>query len=361
MTTDTKHLRALLEAATPGPFEPGVCFDDDKDKARDVYLAMFDAGTRDHFFNVYPVPQDERMLAIAVTGNGPFSDANARLIAALLTAAPGMIEELERLRTEAEERADSEAARWQRRIEDTIARAGLEPFDASGNESGDPLDWTDDQVGHALETLREELSGCEGKYMAQRALKEEAQAERDQLRAEVERLRDILRAHEEDMNLTLEELAGKANELQVERDQLRAEVERLRQFGAAYDDEGHRRDMRIAELEAEVARLNDDRLTCEKRIQEHTGERNEARAEVERLRSKVTRMIDAADPFITGAEAERDRLRVALEKYGTHLAIRSERRDSYGIVHVGSVPCPGLAGGECLCGFIAAIAGKASP
>lgn len=56
-------------------------------------------------------------------------------------------EELEAARRE----ADKEAARWQQRIEETIRKAGLTPCDPSGNESGDPLDWSDDQIHHALE------------------------------------------------------------------------------------------------------------------------------------------------------------------------------------------------------------------
>ena len=41
---------------------------------------------------------------------------------------------------------NQEQARWQLRIAEEITRAGLTPFDASGNESGDPLDFTADQV-----------------------------------------------------------------------------------------------------------------------------------------------------------------------------------------------------------------------
>jgi hypothetical protein len=55
---------------------------------------------------------------------------------------------------------DEEAARWQERIEQTIRRAGLEPCDASGCDSGDPLDWTDTQVGHALNEQKDLLERC---------------------------------------------------------------------------------------------------------------------------------------------------------------------------------------------------------
>ena len=54
-----------------------------------------------------------------------------------------------------EKREDEEAARWQTRIAETIRAAGLEPIDASGNDSGDPLDWTDDQVRAALDAAYE--------------------------------------------------------------------------------------------------------------------------------------------------------------------------------------------------------------
>ncbi len=43
-----------------------------------------------------------------------------------------------------------EQSRWQKRIEEVISRAGLEPCDASGNESGDPLDYSADQIESAL-------------------------------------------------------------------------------------------------------------------------------------------------------------------------------------------------------------------
>ena len=46
--------------------------------------------------------------------------------------------------------AEKEEVRWQERIAAVITSAGLTPIDASGNESGDPLDWTADQVGAAL-------------------------------------------------------------------------------------------------------------------------------------------------------------------------------------------------------------------
>jgi hypothetical protein len=59
---------------------------------------------------------------------------------------------------------DKEAARWQDRIAETIRRAGLEPCDASGNESGDPLDWTDTQVGAALTQLVEVLNAARDVY-----------------------------------------------------------------------------------------------------------------------------------------------------------------------------------------------------
>jgi len=52
-------------------------------------------------------------------------------------------------------RMDAEAERWQDRLEEIIRLAGLTPFDASGNESGDPLDYTSDQVRMAFASLLE--------------------------------------------------------------------------------------------------------------------------------------------------------------------------------------------------------------
>lgn len=49
--------------------------------------------------------------------------------------------------------AEKEEVRWQERIAAVITSAGLTPIDASGNESGDPLDWTADQVAAALGEL----------------------------------------------------------------------------------------------------------------------------------------------------------------------------------------------------------------
>ena len=43
-----------------------------------------------------------------------------------------------------------EQGRWQKRIEKVISEAGFEPCDASGNESGDPLDYSADQIESAL-------------------------------------------------------------------------------------------------------------------------------------------------------------------------------------------------------------------
>lgn len=43
-----------------------------------------------------------------------------------------------------------EQGRWQKRIENVISEAGFEPCDASGNESGDPLDYSADQIESAL-------------------------------------------------------------------------------------------------------------------------------------------------------------------------------------------------------------------
>jgi hypothetical protein len=66
---------------------------------------------------------------------------------------------------------DEEAARWQDRIAATITSYGLEPRDCSGSESGDPLDWSDGQIGWALGELEEQ---------------------RDAARAEVERITGVL-------------------------------------------------------------------------------------------------------------------------------------------------------------------------
>jgi hypothetical protein len=69
--------------------------------------------------------------------------------------------------------ADREAARWQVRIQETIESRGLDygvrPIDASGNESGDPLDWTDDQVGAALNDFAELLDEERDHSRAERA------------------------------------------------------------------------------------------------------------------------------------------------------------------------------------------------
>ena len=97
---DIRTIRETLAAATQGPWAPGVCRNDDEDAARDVYISMFDEGNRDHFFNVYPVPQDDRRLAIAITGNGPTSEANAILIAIAPTWLAELCDEVDALRGE---------------------------------------------------------------------------------------------------------------------------------------------------------------------------------------------------------------------------------------------------------------------
>jgi hypothetical protein len=63
---------------------------------------------------------------------------------------------------------DEEGARWQERIEQTIRRAGLMPCDASGCDSGDPLDWSDTQIGHALNEQNDRID--ELRMMLARAL-----------------------------------------------------------------------------------------------------------------------------------------------------------------------------------------------
>lgn len=83
-------------------------------------------------------------------------DALASMVGALHAASLDRRDEWIREIREAAE--DQEAARWQERIAATIQRVtGVEAIDASGNESGDPLDWTDDQVAAALVRLLDDL------------------------------------------------------------------------------------------------------------------------------------------------------------------------------------------------------------
>jgi hypothetical protein len=79
---------------------------------------------------------------------------------------------------------EEEAARWQERIAASILAAGLTPFNAIGNDSGDPLDFTDDQVREALARLNNLLEvadantwraihvACAASNDAERALRE---------------------------------------------------------------------------------------------------------------------------------------------------------------------------------------------
>jgi hypothetical protein len=63
-----------------------------------------------------------------------------------------------------EKDADLEAARWQKRIAETIESHGLEPADASGCDSGDPLDWTDTQVHAALFAITEKQEAVSERF-----------------------------------------------------------------------------------------------------------------------------------------------------------------------------------------------------
>jgi hypothetical protein len=63
-----------------------------------------------------------------------------------------------------EKDADEEAARWQKRIAETIESHGIEPVDASGCDSGDPLDWTDTQVHAALFAITEKQEEVSERY-----------------------------------------------------------------------------------------------------------------------------------------------------------------------------------------------------
>ena len=78
----------------------------------------------------------EEVAELRVLGKAQAQDA-------LLEAAYARVKELMA-------EADKEAARWQERISALIVDAGLTLIDPSGNESGDPLDWTADQVAAAL-------------------------------------------------------------------------------------------------------------------------------------------------------------------------------------------------------------------
>jgi hypothetical protein len=71
------------------------------------------------------------------------------------------LKKTEELVKELEEDADKEAARWQKRIAKTIEAYGIDPTDAGGCYSGDPLDWSDTQIRSALCRITEEKGELE--------------------------------------------------------------------------------------------------------------------------------------------------------------------------------------------------------
>ena len=94
---------------------------------------------------------------------------------------------------------DLEHSRVQVRVEKCIRRAGLDPSDCSGNESGDPLDYTSDQIDRALSALAEERDEAldrldtERRYHDEtRGYRQHAENERDVLKQEVDALRGLV-------------------------------------------------------------------------------------------------------------------------------------------------------------------------
>lgn len=82
----------------------------------------------------------------AVDERGPHTPENCRDVIKSQLAAE---------RARAEKAEDAEHIRWQERLHKTVSDFVDDGFDPSGNESGDPLDFTDDLIGHALAVLEE--------------------------------------------------------------------------------------------------------------------------------------------------------------------------------------------------------------
>lgn len=81
--------------------------------------------------------------------------------------------------------SDLEAERWQARLH---ALEGVREQDASGNESGDPLDYTADCVKKALDALNEELADARNELAGIERMAELLREERDEARS---RLADV--------------------------------------------------------------------------------------------------------------------------------------------------------------------------
>ena len=108
--TPADEARALLEAATPGEWFVG--YNPDGSDPVEYFRECYDRGEPGRIWLVcvpyQDKPPNEEALCTSITGNGPTSEANARLIAAAPRLLRELLEERERLREALRDLADPE-------------------------------------------------------------------------------------------------------------------------------------------------------------------------------------------------------------------------------------------------------------
>jgi hypothetical protein len=98
MTVTAEQAKAMLDAATPGIWEHGVAPGDKVD-----YLVGAVTGVDPDLHVVYQQVEPDRHIVMAITGDGPTSNANAALIAAAPDLAATVVELHERLGSQTEQ------------------------------------------------------------------------------------------------------------------------------------------------------------------------------------------------------------------------------------------------------------------
>jgi hypothetical protein len=93
--TDLQECEALFKAATQAPVELGISpeFIDTPEKLAEMCRLMFARGKEMRVWQAYTGDVDDA-LVVAMTGNGPTSEANARFITLAFRAWPKLIQEI---------------------------------------------------------------------------------------------------------------------------------------------------------------------------------------------------------------------------------------------------------------------------
>lgn len=192
MTIDKEtiaKLRELEARATPGEWFAGCYTGTADESARDVHTACFDAGDPSHLFSV-GVEGDEDGASPAVTGNGPKSEANALLIAAMRNDLPTLLDEIERLREREQELMGAVRKYSDINYKLTMqAREGLDSSDAYA--LAHELEQENARLRESHAQLGKAFDDEVAKRFAWSDEKEALEQENARLREEIESFRDL--------------------------------------------------------------------------------------------------------------------------------------------------------------------------